>query len=212
MLWDLILLFAGLGLAGLGLVNPGTAPIWFSLAGLLLIVAAARWLRPRVPAALVRLGNRLGASTAAPNGPRDSRPTVSAVLEEATSAPIADLFSPAAVEHARLLRVAAEPPERRNERDAIRADARRIAMYYRGMAHINGIEATDDMSRLAWMERVIAVQRRRDGYSKRWPVALPDPLDVPSAAAPVQPDWLEAMAREADLVAWQLDHETVLGS
>jgi hypothetical protein len=35
-LWDLALVFAALGLAAVGLVNLGTAPIWFALAALCL--------------------------------------------------------------------------------------------------------------------------------------------------------------------------------
>jgi hypothetical protein len=45
MLRDLVLFFAGMGCAGMGLVNPGTAPIWFVLAavcGLAIVIREGR--------------------------------------------------------------------------------------------------------------------------------------------------------------------------
>jgi len=50
MLWDVLLLFIGLGFAGIGAVNLGTAPIWFGLAALcavLLVIDAIRRNRRR---------------------------------------------------------------------------------------------------------------------------------------------------------------------
>lgn len=55
MLWDLFLLFIGLGLAAVGIVNPGTSPIWFGLAGLCLAAICIREWRARKKSALTEV-------------------------------------------------------------------------------------------------------------------------------------------------------------
>jgi hypothetical protein len=47
MLWDLLMLFVGLGLAAVGLVNPGASPVWFGLAFVCLVAMCVRELRAR---------------------------------------------------------------------------------------------------------------------------------------------------------------------
>ena len=47
LLWDVLLLFVGLGFAGIGAVNLGTAPLWFGAAGLCAIALVIDAIRRR---------------------------------------------------------------------------------------------------------------------------------------------------------------------
>jgi len=102
----------------------------------------------------------------------------------------------------------AEDPARRAEREAIQRDARKAAGTFRGMSRLIGIEDTPGDVRLQWHEKYFApLQGRLEAYCSRWKVKVADAAAFVPRAGPVQPEWLEAMARDADLIVWQLDHE-----
>jgi hypothetical protein len=100
-----------------------------------------------------------------------------------------------------------EAPQKRDERLGIQRDARAISSTYRGMETINGIRSTAPEVRAEWRGRVSELRRRLAEYVDRWSVVLPDSATFSSLVPPVDPDWLEAMAHDADVIAWQLDHE-----
>lgn len=51
------------------------------------------------------------------------------------------------------------------------------------------------------------LQGRLEAYGERWKVKTAHAVAFVPTATPVNPEWLEAMARQADLTVWQLDHE-----
>jgi hypothetical protein len=114
---------------------------------------------------------------------------------------------PASPKRDHLLHQGDEAPQKRAERQAIQREARQVSSTYRAMEQFNGMAATPSETRLAWLDRVTALKGRSDDYAERWSVMLPDGGNYSPLVPPVQPDWLEAMARDADVVAWQLDHE-----
>ena len=117
-----------------------------------------------------------------------------------------DRLDPADVRN-RIIRQGAEAPQKQSERQAIQRDARQIAKSYRAMSRFHGIDNMDAAGRMGLLDRVMALQRRRDDYAAKWMVQLADPATITSLTPPVTPDWLEAMARDADAMVWQLDHE-----
>lgn len=101
-----------------------------------------------------------------------------------------------------------EDPSKRAEREAIQRDARRTAGHFRAMHNLSGIEDTPGGDRLQWQEKYFApLQERLKAYCRRWKVKVPHAAAFVASDSPVEPEWLEAMARDADVVIWQLDHE-----
>ena len=144
------------------------------------------------------------------------RPDAVAVVESAAVSPVAEpdrpRLDPAALygrptQQARLLRQGAEAPAKQIEREAIQDDARQVSRTYRAMHRINGIDGTSTSDRVKMLERVIALQRRRDAYLDTWTVVVPQPGSFLSEHTAVWPSWLDAMAQDADVIAWQLDNE-----
>jgi hypothetical protein len=102
----------------------------------------------------------------------------------------------------------AEDPSRRAEREAIQRQARQVGTTFRVMARVNGIQGTPGDVRLAWQAQYLApLQSRLETYRHTWPATLPNKRSFVPADTPVRPEWLEEMAREADVIVWQLDHE-----
>jgi hypothetical protein len=127
-------------------------------------------------------------------------------LPMVTSTPSAPVTA-ASAERYRLLRMGAEAPEKRSEREALLRDARQVARTYRAMTDLHGIRDADPEARASWLDRVIGLHRRLGDYADRWQVVLPDASQFTPLVPPVEPDWLEAMAHDADAIAWQVDHE-----
>ncbi|MFN8630244.1 MAG: hypothetical protein U0838_07960 [Chloroflexota bacterium] len=130
-----------------------------------------------------------------------------AAVQPPSAADAPSRLESATAERDRLLRQGAEAPQKRAEREELLRDARQVARTYRAMAAMHGIADTDPDSRAQWLDRVIALHRRLGDYAERWQVSLPDASTFVPLVPPVQPDWLEGMARDADAIAWQVDHE-----
>jgi prepilin signal peptidase PulO-like enzyme (type II secretory pathway) len=101
-----------------------------------------------------------------------------------------------------------EDPDKRTEREAIQRDARRTAGHFRAMHKLSGIRDTPGDVRLQWHRKYFApLQGRLEAYCRRWKMKVADATAFVSTDSPVEPEWLDAMARDADVVVWQLDHE-----
>lgn len=101
-----------------------------------------------------------------------------------------------------------EDPAQRTEREAIQRDARRTAGHFRAMHKLSGIQDTPGDVRLQWHEKYFApLQGRLEAYCLRWKMKVADAAAFVRTDTPVEPEWLDAMARDADVVVWQLDHE-----
>jgi hypothetical protein len=102
----------------------------------------------------------------------------------------------------------AEDPARRREREALQSQARKVAQMFRAMASLNQIAETPGDVRLEWRTQYLKpLEDRRETYRGSWSAKLPDARSFVSPDSPVRPEWLEAIAREADVIVWQLDHE-----
>lgn len=101
-----------------------------------------------------------------------------------------------------------EDPSKRDEREAIQRDARRTAGHFRAMHRLSHIEDTPGGDRLEWQEKYLApLQKRLKAYCRRWNVKVPDAAAFVATNPPIEPEWLDAMARDADVIVWGLDHE-----
>ena len=187
------------------------------LLGLVVVVIAIRWLRRRFRR---RPPLYIGVVSGGGRPPVLPRPDLSAEvslsdLPEAQQEEFRRLMSertakadPARPRARTSMSAVLDSQEQEQEREAIQRDARQVRNTYRAMARFNSIENTTGEVKRSMQVRIDQLNERLAIYRAKWD----EPAVDVAAYAPEVPDagpaWLRAMVREADLVVWQLDHES----
>ncbi len=100
-----------------------------------------------------------------------------------------------------------EPEERREDRESIQHDARRLSTIYTAMARLNGIEDTPGDERLRLKGRVDAIRDRLDAHRQAWGTTPRGPGGFVHEESGQGPLWLRSMVKDLDYLVWQLDEE-----